>query len=239
MKYNLYNTLLVVCFFLVSFANSQSVINLNAEEFKALLLTESSVLLDVRTPEETSSGQLENASTINFYDSDFESKLRLIQKNKSVFVYCRSGSRSSKAAKLLIELGQYKVFNLNGGIGAWRKSGFQVTKPSDLQDDSIQSLTTTEFKSLLQTNKLVLADFHTQWCVPCKNLVPIIEELEIEFVESTTFLRIDVDSSKALSDAFKVVAVPTLLLFKNTELIWSNTGFMNKEELRSVLLQYR
>jgi len=91
----------------------------------------------------------------------------------------------------------------------------------------------------LQTNKLVLADFHTQWCVPCKNLVPIIEELEIEFVESTTFLRIDVDSSKALSDAYEVVAVPTLLLFKNTELIWSNTGFMNKEELRSVLLQYR
>ena len=72
-----------------------------------------------RTPEETSLGQINNASTLNFYGDSFEDKLKLIQKNKTVFVYCRSGGRSIKAAKLLLELGQHKVYNLKGGIEAW------------------------------------------------------------------------------------------------------------------------
>jgi len=230
----------ILCYLLLfNSASAQELIHINAKEFKDLIISETGILLDVRTPEEIAFGQIGNASTLNYYADGFKDKLKLIQKNKTVFVYCRSGGRSSKAAKLLVSLGQHKVYNLKGGIGAWEKQGFQITETTNLPDNSIQSLSDTEFKTFLNTNKLVLADFHTLWCVPCKKLVPIIEELEVEFKNSTNFLRIDVDRSKELADIYSVVAVPSLLLFKNGELIWRNTGFMNMEELRAVLIKNR
>lgn len=233
-----FQSLFVLFLFLGTAVIAQEVIHINAKEFKNLLISEQGILLDVRTPEETSLGQINNASTLNFYGDSFEDKLKLIQKNKTVFVYCRSGGRSIKAAKLLLELGQHKVYNLKGGIGAWERLGFQITEASTDADENIKVLTSTEFKALIATDKLVLTDFHTQWCVPCKKLVPIIEELEIELKQSTYFLRIDVDRSKALADSYEVVAVPTLLLFKNGEIVWRNTGLLTKAELKKTLLEF-
>jgi rhodanese-related sulfurtransferase len=74
-----------------NYATAQEVMHINAKEFKDLLSTENGILLDVRTPEEVVSGQIENACTLNYYADGFEDKLKLIQKNKTVFVYCHSG----------------------------------------------------------------------------------------------------------------------------------------------------
>ena len=230
---------LLSLFLFANSVNAQSVLHVNAKEFKRLLVSDNSILLDVRTPEETASGLLGNASAINFYDSDFERKLSLIQKDKTVFVYCRSGGRSLKAAEKLIELGQAKVYNLKGGLGAWQAEGFSVSQALATKDLAIKSLTIPAFNTIVSTNEMVLADFHTQWCVPCKKLVPIITELEIEFGDSISFLRIDIDESKDLSVEYDIVAVPTLVLFKNGEIVWRNTGLLSKEALKAVLFEYR
>jgi len=59
------------------------------------------VTLDPRTPQEVADGSVNDASTINYYNSEFETKINLIPKNKEIFVYCKSGGRSAEAAKIL------------------------------------------------------------------------------------------------------------------------------------------
>jgi rhodanese-related sulfurtransferase len=75
-------------------------------------------LLDVRTPEEFSSGHLDNAVNINWYDTNFSDQLKVIPKDNTLYVYCKKGVRSAKAAALLDSLG-YKAIDLTGGYDAY------------------------------------------------------------------------------------------------------------------------
>lgn len=79
-------------------------------------------LLDVRTPSETKNGIINNALQVDWYAQNFKSKaLQVLSKNKPVYVYCRSGKRSAKAANLLVDQG-FKVYNVIGGYQEWKKS---------------------------------------------------------------------------------------------------------------------
>ncbi len=76
-------------------------------------------LIDVRTPEEFDFQKIENAKNINLNDSDFESKIDLLDKKKPVLVYCKAGGRSSIAVKKMTELGFTEIYELEGGILNW------------------------------------------------------------------------------------------------------------------------
>lgn len=216
-------------------SNSQSYINLKPIEFQVAIENEGCIILDVRTPQEVSSGAIENASTIDFYDQDFERKISKIQKDKTVYVYCKSGGRSSQAAKLLVKSGQAKVVNLNGGIMAWQSAQLPLIQTSKIEDKSIQKLSISDFDSILSQNNLVLADFHTLWCMPCRKISPVIDELKEEYISSAYILRIDIDKSELLSESFDINTVPTLILFKDSKEIWRHTGLISKKELTQLL----
>lgn len=219
------------------FLQAQEMYNLNAIEFKKAIESRDVIVLDVRTSQELSSGIIANSSLIDYYDPKFTEKIKLIQKDKEVFVYCRSGGRSANAAKLLAQQGQYKVYNLKGGITAWKKAGFPIEKLNNEADDNIQRLGISDFDKLLETNDYVLADFHTQWCVPCKKMIPILDEYEKE--SGLKIIRIDVDSAEELSEKYQIEAVPTLILFHQSKSVWRNSGFMTKEDLQKNINQYR
>ena len=212
-------------------SNSQLYINLNPIKFQAAIENEGGIILDVRTPQEVSSGAIENASTIDFYDQDFEKKISKIQKDKTVYVYCKSGARSSQAAKLLLNSGQAKVVNLNGGIMSWQAIQLPLIRTSKKEDKSVQELSISDFDSILSQNNLVLADFHTLWCIPCLKISPIIDELKEEYVKSVQILRVDIDSSELLAESLEIMAVPTIVLFKDSKEIWRHTGLISKDEL--------
>jgi rhodanese-related sulfurtransferase len=76
-------------------------------------------LIDVRTPEEYAEGFINNAKNINFFDDDFLSQMSVLDTDKPVYLYCKSGGRSGKAAIQLKEAGFTKVYDLEGGITAW------------------------------------------------------------------------------------------------------------------------
>lgn len=76
-------------------------------------------LIDVRTPEEYADGHIENAVVINYFSDDFKEKAQQLDKNKPVYLYCKSGKRSAKASKVLSELGFIKIYDLQGGYSAW------------------------------------------------------------------------------------------------------------------------
>ena len=75
--------------------------DLSVNEFKALVDSGEGILLDVRTPKEVAQGMIPGASLLNIYDENFERKLNFMQKDKPIYVYCRSGGSSSQAAKTM------------------------------------------------------------------------------------------------------------------------------------------
>ena len=85
-------------------------------------------MLDVRTPEEWAEGVIEDAIKMNFFDEDFNAQLTQLDKNKPVYVYCKSGGRSGKTATQMEAMGFTAVYNLVGGIGAWDAAGNKKVK---------------------------------------------------------------------------------------------------------------
>ena len=86
-------------------------------DFKQELL-DNAILVDVRTPEEFNEGHLENADNINWYDADFPERFKAVDKNKTIYLYCKMGGRSSKAQEKLKSMGFNHVIDLEGGYDA-------------------------------------------------------------------------------------------------------------------------
>ena len=198
-------------------------------------INENAIILDVRTPQEVSSGMIGGASTLDFYSENFENSLALIQKDKEVFVYCLSGGRSSKAAKKLVELGQHKVYNLKGGIRAWKKENLPITEN---QNTSIENqavvISQDSLNAIINEYNTVLVAFQTKWCAPCRKMEPIIDSLELNNAR-VHFLKIDMDKNDALAKNMNVESIPTILIFKNQKEIWRSSGIQTMEKLSSLL----
>ena len=109
-------------------ANAQ-VKNINVAEFEKGIseLDDDVILLDVRSKKEVKAGYINGMQNIDFYGTDFESKIDLLDKSKTYYVYCAAGGRSFKAAKMLHKKGAKNVYNLNGGITAWNNEKKTIT----------------------------------------------------------------------------------------------------------------
>ncbi len=225
---------ITACFFIS--CSAQEYKDVAPQDFNRLINEKGGVILDVRTNGEIATGALKDASTIDYYDVDFKNKISKIQKDKTVYVYCKSGGRSSRAAKLLIEAGQNEVINLKGGIMAWKRAGLPLSNIKIKKDDNIKKISINQFDNILSSNSLVLIDFHTLWCVPCRKLSPIIDELEKEYKGKIEILRVDIDISKDLANYYSINSVPTLLMFDRKKQIWRNTGLITKKELEQKII---
>lgn len=102
--------------------------SVNVEEFQSLIADPNVQLLDVRTQEEFDEGHIAGALLVDVNDSAFvEKAIAVLDVNRPVAVYCRSGRRSARAASLLTE-NHFKVTNLNGGVMAWQDAGKTLIK---------------------------------------------------------------------------------------------------------------
>ncbi|ADC65474.1 Rhodanese domain protein [Ferroglobus placidus DSM 10642] len=86
------------------------------------------VILDIRTPEEFKSEHIDGAINIDFYSPNFKEELKKLDKNKTYLIYCRTGHRTSLAMPLFKELGFKEVYNMLGGITAWKNRGYPVVR---------------------------------------------------------------------------------------------------------------
>ena len=100
----------------------------SAEEFASLIASPEVQRVDVRTLAEYSEGHIPGSLNINVLDKQFEAVAdSLLQKDRPVALYCRSGKRSKKAARLLSDKG-YKVYELDKGFQAWQQKDFNIEK---------------------------------------------------------------------------------------------------------------
>ena len=215
----------------LAFAHTQ-IENVSVDAFKALVDTGEGILLDVRTPDEVAQGMIPGASVLNIYDEDFLRKLNFMQKDKPIYVYCRSGGRSSQAAKTMSENGFSKVYNLLGGIGAWNKAELPLEKAESVSTKLAPTISPNDFARTIASSRVALIDFQTQWCAPCKQMEPIIDSLDSEFKGKATILRIDVDANPKIASDYSVQGVPVFILFVNGEEKWRHSGVIGKEALQ-------
>ncbi len=101
---------------------------------------------------------------------------------------------------------------------------------------SVVHVTDSNFEAeVLQSPVPVLVDFHAQWCGPCKSLAPIVDELATEYEGRAKMVKIDIDEAPGVASQHGIMAVPTLVLFKDGEAAQKLTGFRPKPELVKAL----
>jgi phage shock protein E len=100
----------------------------SSSEFAKEIANTDPVILDIRTPAEFSEGHIAEAVNIDYYEADFSTRLKELDKNASYLIYCRTGNRSSKALELMRSYGFTRVYELGGGIVAWSSQGKGICK---------------------------------------------------------------------------------------------------------------
>jgi rhodanese-related sulfurtransferase len=106
----------------VSFAQEQKGFEvIPPADYQEQINSEQVHLIDVRTPEEFAEGHIEGAKNINFHSNDFLAQFSQLDREKPVYLYCKSGNRSGKAAKELADMGFKRIVDLKGGYLAWKE----------------------------------------------------------------------------------------------------------------------
>ncbi|MFT4575772.1 MAG: rhodanese-related sulfurtransferase [Polaribacter sp.] len=108
---------------------TEIVVDVHVKEFQKMIGKNGAQLIDVRTPKEYEKGHLKEALLINYMADDFISNaFKGLDKSKPVLIYCASGGRSAKSAKIYKEAGFTKVYNLLGGFRAWKAKNLEIEK---------------------------------------------------------------------------------------------------------------
>ena len=87
------------------------------------------------------------------------------------------------------------------------------------------------FADIINGDSLVLVDFSATWCGPCKTMAPILKDFSTQMGDRVRVIKIDVDKAPATAETYKIQSVPTLILFKAGEILWRQSGVVQKNQL--------
>ncbi|WP_019039592.1 thioredoxin [Psychroflexus tropicus] len=95
-----------------------------------------------------------------------------------------------------------------------------------------------KFNEIINSETPVLIDFFADWCGPCKMLAPILKEVKEELGEGVKIIKIDVDKNQQLAAKYQVRGVPTMMIFKDGEQKWRQSGVLQKDDLVQRIRSY-
>lgn len=223
------SSILLILFFVSATActsMAQQPPNIPVAEFEKGIQSSEIQILDCRTAGEYNSGHLKNALLADWTrKEEFITRTNALDKSKPVYAYCLSGGRSGQAAKYLTEKG-YTVYNLDGGIAAWKREGKPLAEAVEVAPISLAA-----YQAMIPGNKTVLVDFGAEWCPPCKKMNPVVDSLAAQKQLGFSLIKIDGGDQPALSKQMKVDAFPTFIIYKNGKEVWRKTGVVSADEL--------
>lgn len=94
------------------------------------------------------------------------------------------------------------------------------------------------FNDVISEDRLVLVDFFATWCQPCKMMHPVLEQLKDTLGDKVRIIKVDVDKYGQTAAQYGIQAVPTLMLFRNGQTLWRQSGMMSRADLLAVIDQY-
>jgi rhodanese-related sulfurtransferase len=217
---------------LVSCANqAQTGARVTPDQFESGMKAKGVQLLDVRNAQEFKAYSLEGALQADWNDpAQFRDRTGYLDKNKPVYVYCMSGSRSSAAANYLRETGFAKVVELNGGLLSWKRAGKAVLTAEKKQETSFES-----YQQMIGSGDLVLVDYGAEWCPPCKKMEPVLQSWIKEKKGAVRLVKIDGGTDTQLMKINLVEAMPTFIVYKNGKETARKQGVLTKEELELLI----
>ena len=230
MKNRFFCTLTAALFFLACNSNAQ---NVDANAFEQKINAGGVQVLDVRTAGEYSGSHLKNVMLADWTNkAQFEERVKYLDKNKTLLVYCAAGGRSGQAAVWLKEQGFKEVINLQGGITAWNAAGKPVVR-----EGGAVELSTAAFNATIASSGIVLVDIGAAWCPPCKMMEPILDELSKTLQGKYTLFKVDGGNDVSVMKQLGATVLPTFMVYKNGKLSWKKEGIATLEELKSALTQ--
>ena len=231
MKY-LFNNIATIILSLVLFSCNAQTTSLNAAEFDAGINNKDSVqILDVRTAGEFNGGHIKGALLADWNNrEEFNRRVAFVDKTKPVYVYCLAGGRSAAAAKKMRTEGYEKVYELSGGINAWKAAAMPVEGTSDAKQMSID-----EFNTAINSSATVLVDFGAAWCPPCRTMEPVLNSLATNNPGKFKLVKVDGGKDQEMLETYKVTVLPVFILFKNGKQVWRRDGVASEKEMAEQL----
>lgn len=93
------------------------------------------------------------------------------------------------------------------------------------------------FNDIINSDKPVLVDFYADWCGPCRMMPPALDELKKRMGDAITIIKVNVDKHPDVSQQFGITGVPTLMIFKNGQSMWRESGVKSAKQLQDIIQQ--
>ena len=94
------------------------------------------------------------------------------------------------------------------------------------------------FSELIKSSTPVLVDFYADWCGPCKMMAPVLKQVKSKLNDKVNIIKVDVDKNQTASLEYKISSVPTLMIFKNGNLLWRQSGVASEQQLIQLLQEH-
>lgn len=228
---NVFFSLLLLTAFSCNSQTGNSDTRVNADAFEKGLSEEKAQVLDVRKASEFKTGHLKNALQADWTNKDqFFERVKYVDKDRPVYIYCLVGGRSSAAASWMRENGFKKVVELSGGINAWKNAGKQLEGVVEQKQ-----MTPDEFALSIPADKTVLVDFGAEWCPPCVKMEPVLAAIKADASLKFDFIKIDAGIHTELMKVQQIEAIPVFIVYKNGKETWRKQGIVSQEELTAQL----
>ena len=95
-----------------------------------------------------------------------------------------------------------------------------------------------DFNEIIKSTKPTMVDFYADWCTPCRTMTPIIEQTKSSLGDDATVLKINIDNNTEIAKKYQIKSIPTLLIFKEGEVVWRQSGITKKEIIVESVKKY-
>lgn len=186
-------------------------------------------VFDVRTAAEFGSGHLHNALQADYTkQEEFVERVKYLNPQQPVYVYCLSGGRSAAAAKWMRQHGFAKVVELKGGINAWKQAGQPLEGVK-----AGKQLEVAAFNNAIQSG-LVLVDVGAEWCPPCRKMEPVLQQV-LQAHKNLKLVRVNGGRDQQVMQSLKAATLPTFIIYKNGKEVWRRQGVFEREAFEQAL----